>query len=148
MWRWPFTVTKPNLMESYTWTDAASVELFSAYSPPELRHLSFLGTNFCITETADVGRTGISRDIRKDGNHWARGPDYRVDDQTPPRRNPLSCRCLSFYQFLSVWKRLYFPKRRNFFYLRNWPCHMKGAICVRGALSGLVKKKKTTSTEK
>ena len=35
----PFTETKHNLMEKFIETDTASLELFSTYSPMELRHL-------------------------------------------------------------------------------------------------------------
>ena len=45
---WPLTETKLNLIERLIGTDTASVELFSTYSPPEFRHLSYCGTNFCI----------------------------------------------------------------------------------------------------
>jgi hypothetical protein len=42
------TETKHNCMEIFIATDTASVQIFSTYSPPELRHLSYRGTNFGI----------------------------------------------------------------------------------------------------
>ena len=82
---------------------------FTTYWPLELRHLPYHGTDFCImcrwslpprigtlwhsspplchSENADTDRTGISLGVRKGGDHWARDPGYRVDDDsTPPSR--------------------------------------------------------------
>ena len=84
---------------------------FSTYSPPELRHLSYKGNNFCtlcrrsllpgIGTTVTLISSSLSfwkhwrwpdRNFlryKKIGNHGARVPGCRVDDdETPPSRTP------------------------------------------------------------
>ena len=47
----------------------------------------------CYSKNNDADWTGISWGVRKAGNHWARGPGYRLNDDWAPQ--PYSCRrCL------------------------------------------------------
>ena len=75
-------------MERFIGTDTARVEIFfNIFTSGIETFVIPWDFNHCEThlrlshsENADADRTGTSSGVRKAGNHWARGPVYRVDD--------------------------------------------------------------------
>ena len=72
----------------------------------------------CHSENADTDRTGISWGVRKDGNHWARGPGYRVNSCTRCVDDRAVCgralSCGKTTPALSIPCCLFWMARRNF----------------------------------
>ena len=111
----PFTETKPNVMERFIGTDTAIFQhihlrnwdlchtVRSSFISPFRRSLpAGIGTTvwhspppLCHSENADADRTGISCYVRKDGNHWARGPGCWLNtSQLNSCRRCVDCRAM------------------------------------------------------